>query len=54
MAATDINALLKSVVEQLKPADVEEVKYILKDKFAGMFHWILIIALAPNRLLYSS
>ena len=26
------------VVEQLKPSDVEEVKYILKDKFADMFH----------------
>ena len=31
------------VVEQLKPSDVEEVKYILKDKFADMFHWILIL-----------
>ena len=26
------------VVEQLKPSDVEEVKYIMKDKFADMFH----------------
>ena len=33
MATTD-----KRVVEQLKPSDVEEVKFILKDKFADVFH----------------
>ena len=37
MATTDINDLLKSVVEQLKPSDVQEVKFILKDKFEGKF-----------------
>ena len=35
-----MNILLKSVVEQLQPPDIEEVKYILKDSFAGMFYWI--------------
>ena len=32
-----MNILLKSVVEQLQPPDVEEVKYVLKDRFEGMF-----------------
>ena len=30
--------LLKSVVRELQPLDIEEVNYILKDSFAGMFH----------------
>ena len=38
MATTDNKVLLVSVVEQLKPSEVEEVKYILKDRFAGMFN----------------
>ena len=43
MAATVNKVLLASVVEQLKPSEVEEVKYILKDKFSGMFHCILVL-----------
>ena len=31
------------VMEQLKPSDIEEVKYILKDKLSDIFHCILVL-----------
>ena len=34
MAATDIKVLVE---KQLKSSDVEVLKYVLKDKFQGMF-----------------
>ena len=37
MAATDIKVLIKLVEKQLKSPDVEGLKYVLKDKFQGMF-----------------
>ena len=33
----DVKVLLESIVEQLQPSDIGELKYILKDSFTGRF-----------------
>ena len=38
MAGMDMKVLLESIAGQLQPSDIEELKYILKDSFTGMFH----------------
>lgn len=48
MAGIEMGVLLKSIVEQLQPSDVKELKYILKDSFPGMFHWILSPEMTAN------
>ena len=37
MAGMDMEVLLESIVEQLHPSHIEELKYILKDSFTGRF-----------------
>ena len=32
-----MKVLLQSVVQQLQPQDIEDVQYILKDSFPGVF-----------------
>lgn len=38
MIGNDTRAISKSSVEQLQVSDVEELKYLLKDNFAGKFY----------------
>ena len=36
-AGIDMTTISKSIVEQLRLSDVEELNYILKDSFSGKF-----------------
>lgn len=44
MACNDTRAISKSTEEQLQSSDGEELKYLLKDNFAGKFHWIFSLS----------
>lgn len=38
MGDIDMNVSLKSVLEELPPSDIEELNYLLKDSFPGIFN----------------
>lgn len=38
MGDIDMNVSLKLVLEELPPSDVEELNYLLKDSFPGIFN----------------
>ena len=40
MASTDMRDLLRLMGQQLQVLDMEELKHILQDSFAGEFLWV--------------
>ena len=38
MARIDMGSFLESMVDQLQPEDLDELKYVLKENFTGKLH----------------